>query len=131
MVRLMKIALSLGILTVPLLAQTPEQRIQELEERVRSVETRANKNTSSTSAAEGRVSAVEQNLADHASKGVVLYLFGVLCALWAQNTGRSAWTWFLLGVVFNVFTVLALLSKNSEDRMKARIRDAARIKSAA
>ena len=47
--------------------------------------------------------------------GPVLVLFGAFCALWAQNTGRSAWAWFFLGLFFSIITVLVLLSKNSRD----------------
>ena len=47
--------------------------------------------------------------------GPVLVLFGAFCALWAQNTGRSAWAWFVLGLFFSIITVLVLLSKNSRD----------------
>ena len=47
--------------------------------------------------------------------GPVLVLFGAFCALWAQNTGRSASAWFFLGLFFSVITVLVLLSKNSRD----------------
>ena len=42
-------------------------------------------------------------------------LFGAFCALWAQNTRRSALLWFILGGLFNVITVLVLLYKNSQD----------------
>jgi hypothetical protein len=52
---------------------------------------------------------------------MALFLFSAFCALWAQNTGRNAWLWFFMGLLFSVITVLVLLSKNSEDRKeKAR-----------
>lgn len=51
---------------------------------------------------------------------VVLFLFGAFCALWAQNTNRSPWLWFFLGLFFHVITVLVLLAKNSDDRRQAR-----------
>ena len=47
---------------------------------------------------------------------LVIFLFGAFCALWAQNTGRSAWLWFFLGIIFSVLTVIFLLSKNASDR---------------
>lgn len=53
---------------------------------------------------------------DDVSNGLILFLFGVVCALWAQNTGRNAWSWFFLGLFFSVITVLFLLYKNSQDR---------------
>src|ERR1044072_8147363 len=45
-------------------------------------------------------------------------LFGAFCALWAQNTRRSAWLWFFLGFFFNAITVVVLLAKNSNDRVR-------------
>jgi hypothetical protein len=45
----------------------------------------------------------------------VLLLFGGFCALWAQNTGRNPWLWFVLGLIFNAIAVLVLLWKNSND----------------
>lgn len=52
--------------------------------------------------------------------GAVLFLFGTFCALWAQNTGRNAWLWFFLGLLFSIVTVLFLLSKNSADLAEQR-----------
>ena len=52
------------------------------------------------------------------NSGAVVFLFGAFCALWAQNTGRSAWLWFFAGAAFNFLAVLVLLSKNSDDRRK-------------
>ena len=54
-------------------------------------------------------------MGDYASTGLVFYLFGLFCAYWAQESGRSPWTWFLLGWLFAPFTGLFLLMKNSED----------------
>lgn len=50
----------------------------------------------------------------------VAILFGAFCALWAQNTGRSAWLWFFLGLFFNVVTVCFLLTKNANDAFDRR-----------
>lgn len=56
----------------------------------------------------------------NAGTGGAVLLFGAFCALWAQNTGRSAWLWFFLGLFFNVITVIVLLVKNSNDRIAPR-----------
>src|SRR5690242_8017420 len=50
--------------------------------------------------------------------GGLSILFGAFCALWAQNTRRSAWLWFFLGFFFSVITVVVLLVKNSKDRVR-------------
>ena len=54
-----------------------------------------------------------------ATSGAVIILYGSFCALWAQNTGRNAWLWFLLGAVFNIVTLAILLYLNAEDRRAA------------
>jgi len=57
-----------------------------------------------------------------ASSAVVVFLCCAFCALWAQNTGRDAWLWFVLGAVFNVATLVVLLYLNCEERKGATAR---------
>jgi len=64
---------------------------------------------------ESRVSSLEYRI-HSADAGVVVWLFGAFCALWAQNTRRNPWLWFFLGLFFSVITVLVLLKKNSDDK---------------
>jgi H+/Cl- antiporter ClcA len=40
------------------------------------------------------------------------FLFGAFCALWAQNQGRNAWLWFILGFLLNIVAVLFVLILN-------------------
>ena len=65
---------------------------------------------------ERRVTDTESALHQSGGAGIAFFLFGAFCALWAQNTGRSAWLWFFLGLLFNIITVIFLLSKNADDR---------------
>jgi hypothetical protein len=53
--------------------------------------------------------------AGYGSIGLVLFLSGAFCALWAQDSGRRPWFWFVVGFIFPLLTVIALLVKNSED----------------
>ncbi|HSM51530.1 MAG TPA: hypothetical protein VLA75_09030 [Thermoanaerobaculia bacterium] len=53
---------------------------------------------------------------DYASTGLVLFLFGIFCAYWAQTTKRSALVWFFLGLFFAPLTGLLLLAKNGRER---------------
>lgn len=69
-----------------------------------------------------KVSQLERQVKKLDSAGVVLFLFGVFCALWAQNTGRSAWLWFFLGLFGSLITVIVLLVKNSNDRFRESLR---------
>jgi len=66
-------------------------------------------------ALQSEVAQLKPSKTDTASGGAVVFLFGAFCALWAQNTGRSAWLWFFLGLIFSVLAVLVLLFKNAED----------------
>ena len=69
---------------------------------------------------EERITQLERKIGNLERKagqlGVVASIFAAFCALWAQNTGRSAWLWFFLGLFFSVITVIVLLWKNSKDR---------------
>lgn len=69
---------------------------------------------------ESQVSTLERQFKDYGDAGVVLFFFGAFCALWAQNTRRSAWLWFFLGLFFNVVTVMVLLFKNSQDKSSGK-----------
>jgi hypothetical protein len=69
---------------------------------------------------EKRIAHLDSSVRDNSSDGAALFLYGVFCALWAQNTGRNAWLWFFLGLLFSVITVLVLLYRNSEDLRKRR-----------
>jgi hypothetical protein len=68
---------------------------------------------------EARVASLENNVRQLPSEGLVLFLFGAFCALWAKNTGRNAWLWFFIGLFFSILAVIVLLNKNSEDRRQA------------
>jgi hypothetical protein len=90
--------------------EPPQQRIDELSQRVAQLESRP---------------LTERIIEHREASGLVVFLYGVFCALWAQNTHRNPWLWFFLGLIFNVITVLVLLSKNAEDRRAPRERGAA------
>ena len=72
---------------------------------------------------ERRINHLPTRIQTHGDNGALLFLFGVFCALWAQNTGRSAWLWFFLGLFFSVITVIVLLIKNSDDLARRRLKD--------
>ena len=68
-----------------------------------------------SSSLEPRVSKLEGKVAQASAAGTVAFLFGAFCALWAQNSGRSAWLWFFLGLIFSVVAVIVLLAKNASE----------------
>ncbi len=69
---------------------------------------------------EQRVAELERENRNVGGVAAVAILFGAFCALWAQNTARSAWLWFFLGLFFNVVTVCFLLTKNANDAFDRR-----------
>ena len=71
-------------------AEQPEVNpVAQLETRVSNLENRIS----------GLDSDLKRTVKDAGPGGFVIFLFGAFCALWAQNTGRSAWLWFFLGAV--------------------------------
>lgn len=74
-------------------------------------------------ALQNRVSRLETAVEDKAGMAGIVFLYGIFCALWAQNTGRGPWLWFFLGLLFNVITVIVLLVKNADDRKRQTRQD--------
>ena len=85
-----------------------EQKVSDLEAQVSELQSNPNFPGGPAGQAAGAGSAAS-----------VAILFGAFCALWAQNTGRSPWLWFFLGLFGNVIAVLALLVRNSDDKTAA------------
>ncbi len=73
----------------------------------------------STPDLERRVAEMERQIDDVQSEaagaGLVLLTIGCVCALWAQNSRRSPWLWFFLGMFGNVIALAVMLYKNSRD----------------
>ncbi|MBE9118173.1 hypothetical protein IQ249_19965 [Lusitaniella coriacea LEGE 07157] len=86
------------------------------ESRIRSLELQVETLDSQVEALNRKVSRLQNRVSDYTDGGIALVLVGSFCALWAQNTGRNAWSWFFLGTWFAPITLLVLLSKNSSDR---------------
>lgn len=113
--------LFLGLITAtsepsPSFAQLPDSdREESLGMKVRELETEMAQVRSEIQQQGGNIRQLDSLTRHGEWGGPLLVLFGAFCALWAQNTGRSAWTWFFLGLFFSVITVLVLLSKNSRD----------------
>ena len=93
-------------------------RINEAQRIANEAEQQAGKTERRVDELEQRVNIAQHDARDAAAAGGAGFLFGAFCALWAQNTGRNAWLWFFLGLIFSVFTVLVLLYKNSTDLSK-------------
>lgn len=60
----------------------------------------------------------------YAPVGYVNILFGIFCAVWAQDTDRRAWLWFFTGLFFGPITGIVLASKNAAQRRWERLQAA-------
>lgn len=45
---------------------------------------------------------------------------GLFCGLWARNSGRDFSLWFVAGLVFTVFTLIAVLDAHEKDKKAKR-----------
>jgi hypothetical protein len=73
----MLVLASSSMFPVSATAQTNDTRLADLETRLSRVEHRGYQT-------------------DQGAGGVAIFLCGAFCALWAQQTRRSAWLWFFL-----------------------------------
>ena len=99
-----------------------EGRIQQLEKRLQNLEAEGKFFTISAGPAK-----IEANGRDAAS--FTLFCFGVVCALWAQNTGRGSWRWFFFGLLLGPLAAIVMLVKNSNDKSRQSIANHARLES--
>jgi len=95
-------------LTLPAQEGSPrtEMRIRDLEAKVAQLESAAARPIPATSSKTDPTAA--------GALTMVALLFGSFCALWAQNTNRSALVWFVLGFFFQFITVIVLLLKKPQ-----------------
>ena len=65
---------------------------------------------------------IEEDIEDNAAGGLVLFLSGAVCAMWAQFTSRSAWLWLFFGLILSSIALIALLWTTSTDIKSGRLR---------
>jgi len=85
-----------------------ENNIATLEKRVQSLELQMRSLALKQQNTQTEVSRLQETIRNN---GLALVLFAFFCAWWAKSTGRSSLLWFFLGLLFHVFTAIALLIK--------------------
>lgn len=128
--RLILVALALGVAAAAprvTRAQSNATQLDALELRLAKVERQsADRDAAAIAVAnrlgvlEGRASRLE-HATDNGALGIAVFVCAAFCALWAQQTGRSAWRWFFLGLLFTVVALVVLLYKNSNDRRRKTV----------
>lgn len=53
--------------------------------------------------------------------GISLFVSGILCALWAQYTRRSAWLWFFFGLILAPIALITMVWKNANGLASGKI----------
>ena len=86
---------------------TLEQRLSALEQRLDAPEQRP-------AAGGGSFDFIEGYLPG----AFVLLGIGSFCGLWARNSGRDFWLWFVGGILFNVFALISVAVYNAQDEDK-------------
>lgn len=61
-------------------------------------------------------------LEDDATAGIGLLVSGIICALWAHYTRRSAWLWFFFGLLLAPIALIAMVWKNALGLESRRLR---------
>lgn len=97
-------------IAVPMQSSQP-QPDQEMQSNISNLESQVSELESRISDTENR----NNNVQNGASVGMVSFLYGAFCALWAQNNRRNALGWFIGGAIFTILAVLMLLWDNHND----------------
>ena len=103
-------------------AQIESGEIDQLEIRIKRLESEQasvrNEISRETSSLERRM----KDLEDNASAGLAVFASGILCALWAQYTRRSAWLWFFFGLLLAPIALIAMAWKNADGLRSRELR---------
>ena len=115
--RILLIITSYFIIAGEINAQNNSEAIQELKTKI---ESQNSEIQSLKNQVDSNRLNLTQNAGNYAPMGLVLFLFGGFCALWAQNTGRNPWTWFFVGVILSVLAVIQILINNSREQSEEK-----------
>ena len=99
--------------------ETLENRVEQNQNKI---ETEARERSREARETEREFDRLEDDIEDNAAGGLVLFLSGAVCAMWAQFTSRSAWLWLFFGLILSSIALIALLWTTSTDIKSGRLR---------
>ena len=102
-------------------AQNPESNLVTTLEKIEYDALRNREEIRSLSARVHDIRSQVSRIAQDGAGALVLLLTAVFCAVWAQNTGRSAVLWFSLGLLFHIIALFVLLWKNAPGNRERRV----------
>jgi hypothetical protein len=101
----------IGIALVTLAVMAPAGAVMAQDDRLKKLEARL-------TAMEERVPAPDVSFEFFKYLPVAFPILGIalFCGLWARNSGRDFWLWFVAGLVFSLFALIAVASTHEEDQ---------------
>jgi len=94
-------------------AQVSKEEFEELSSKVATLE---NENNILKSNVRAEIDDTRRKVEGYAPMFLVLFLYGTVCALWAQGTNRSVIAWFLSGMIFSVLTAIIMMYVNGKEQ---------------
>ena len=93
--------------------QVSEEEFDQLSSKVATLE---NENNILRSNMRTEIDDTKRRIEGYAPMFLLLFLYGTVCALWAQGTNRSAIAWFISGMIFSVLTAITMMYVNGKVR---------------
>ena len=108
------ILLGLSFTCIPNInAQVSKKEFEQLSSKVATLE---NENNMLRSNVRAEIEDTRRKVEGYAPMFLVLFLYGTVCALWAQGTNRSVIAWFLSGMIFSVLTAITMMYINGKEQ---------------
>ena len=108
------ILLGLSFTCIPNInAQVSKEEFEQLSSKVATLE---NENNILKSNVRAEIDDTRRKIEGYAPMFLVLFLYGTVCALWAQGTNRSVIAWFLSGMIFSVLTAITMMYINGKEQ---------------
>src|SRR6186713_2293630 len=108
------ILLGLSFTCIPNInAQVSKEEFEQLSSKVATLE---NENNMLRSNVRTEIEDTRRKVEGYAPMFLVIFLYGTVCALWAQGTNRSVIAWFLSGMIFSVLTAITMMYINGKEQ---------------
>ena len=102
----------IGIALVAMALLAPTRAVRAQEDRLKKIENQL-------SALEQRISSTSgtfEFIQTYLPAALAILGIGLFCGLWARNSGRDFWLWFVAGLVFTIFALIAVANAHEEDK---------------
>jgi len=102
----------IGIALVTFAMMAPARALMAQDDRLKKIEARLNALEERNASANGSFDFVKTYM----PAAVALLGIALFCGLWARNSGRDFWLWFVAGLVFNFLALIAVAITHDEDQ---------------